>query len=96
MDPLESAGDDGAHAEQAGALGRPVARAARAVVLSGDHDERHALGAVALRRVVDGHALAVGWWRVTPPSTPGTIRFRMRTLANVPRTMTSWLPRRAP
>ena len=38
----------------------------------------------------------LGWWRVMPPSTPGTIRFRMRTFANVPRTMTSWLPRRAP
>src|SRR5437868_8945926 len=33
---------------------------------------------------------------VTPPSTPGTSRFLMRTFANVPRTITSWLPRRAP
>ena len=39
---------------------------------------------------------------VRPPSTRapsglgGTIRLRMRTLANVPRIMTSWLPRRAP
>ena len=33
---------------------------------------------------------------VTPPSTPGTMRFLMRTLAKVPRTITSWFPRRAP
>ena len=39
---------------------------------------------------------------VTPPSIRapsgfgGTIRFLIRTLANVPRIITSWLPRRAP
>jgi hypothetical protein len=33
---------------------------------------------------------------VKPPSTPGNIKFLMRTLAKVPRIMTSWLPRRAP
>ena len=33
---------------------------------------------------------------VTPPSTPGTIWFLMRMLANVPRIMISWLPRRVP
>ena len=37
-----------------------------------------------------------GRWRVTPPSVPGASRFRSRTFANVPRTITSWLPRRAP
>ena len=31
---------------------------------------------------------------VTPPSVPGTIRFLIRTLANVPRVMTRSLPRR--
>ena len=31
-----------------------------------------------------------------PPSTPGTRWLRSRTLAKVPRTITSWLPRRAP
>src|SRR5205823_2603633 len=36
-----------------------------------------------------------GCSRVTPPSTPGTIRFLMRTLAKVPRTITSWFPRLA-
>ena len=45
---------------------------------------------------------AFGWNSVTPPSSrepsgpAGSIRFLMRTLAKVPRTMTSWLPRREP
>ena len=30
------------------------------------------------------------------PSLPGTSRLRRRTFANVPRTITSWLPRREP
>ena len=30
------------------------------------------------------------------PSEPGTSRFRSRTLANVPRSITSWFPRREP
>ena len=38
----------------------------------------------------------VGWWTVTPPSTPGTMRFLIRTFANVPRTITWWFPRREP
>src|SRR5207249_5724630 len=33
---------------------------------------------------------------VQPPSVPGTISLRRRMFANVPRIMTSWLPRRAP
>ena len=37
-----------------------------------------------------------GWWIVNPPSVPGARRLRSRTLANVPRIMTSWLPRRDP
>ena len=51
---------DGAHAEQPRALGRPVARGAGAVFLAGEDDQRHALGLVAHRRVVDRHDLAVG------------------------------------
>ena len=41
-------------------------------------------------------------YSVTPPSSRepsgsgGIIRFLMRTLAKVPRIITSWLPRRAP
>ena len=38
----------------------------------------------------------LGRWVVTPPSTPGTSWFFSRMLANVPRTMTRSLPRRAP
>jgi hypothetical protein len=33
---------------------------------------------------------------VTPPSVPGSSKFFKRMFANVPRIMTSWLPRRAP
>ena len=33
---------------------------------------------------------------MTPPSVPGTSWFLSRMLANVPRIITSWLPRRAP
>ena len=38
----------------------------------------------------------LSWWQVTPPSIPGVRRFLMRTLAKVPRIITSWLPRRLP
>jgi hypothetical protein len=38
----------------------------------------------------------LGWCSREPPSTPGSMRFFRRMLAKVPRTMTSWLPRRAP
>src|SRR5699024_8629715 len=34
--------------------------------------------------------------RVKPPSVPGANWLRRRTLANVPRIITSWLPRREP
>src|SRR5215213_8993932 len=37
-----------------------------------------------------------GIYVVTPPSVAGTSWFLSRTLANVPRIITSWLPRRAP
>ena len=37
-----------------------------------------------------------GRYVVMPPSTSGFRRLRSRTLAKVPRIMTSWLPRRAP
>jgi hypothetical protein len=37
-----------------------------------------------------------GWWIVQPPSVPGASWLRRRMLANVPRIITSWLPRRAP
>ena len=43
MDALEALRDDRLHAEQARALGGPVARAAGAVFLAGDDDQRRAL-----------------------------------------------------
>ena len=55
MDALIALGQNGADAEQAGALGRPVARRAGAVFLAREHDQRPALGLVAHGRVIDGH-----------------------------------------
>ena len=60
MDALVALGDHGPHAQKRAALGRPVARAARPVLLAGDHHQRHAVGLVAHRRVVDRQLLAVG------------------------------------
>ncbi len=59
MDALEALRDHGAHPEQLGALRRPVARGAGAVLLAGEHDQRHPLLLVAHRRVVDRQLLAV-------------------------------------
>ena len=58
MDALVRLGEDGADAQQARALGGPVARAAAAVLLAGEDDEGHALGRVAHRGVVDEHLVA--------------------------------------
>jgi hypothetical protein len=58
MDALEALGDDRAHAEQARALRGPVAARAGAVLLPGQHHERHASGLVPHGRVVDAHLLA--------------------------------------
>ena len=60
MDPLVALGDHGAHAEQLGALRRPIARRSGPVLATRDHDERGALGLVAHRCVVDEQLLAVG------------------------------------
>ena len=53
VDALERLDDDGLDAEQAGALGGPVARRTGAVLLAAQHDQRDAGGLVVLRRVVD-------------------------------------------
>ena len=45
---------------------------------------------------IDIAVLAPGKCSVELPSTPGVSRFFRRTLANVPRIITSWLPRREP
>ena len=59
VDALVRLGDHGAHAEEVRALGRPVARRARAVLLAREDDQRHAFLVVALGGVEDRHLLAV-------------------------------------
>ena len=58
VDPLVALGDGGPDAQQHRALGSPVARAAAAVLLAGDDQERHALRLVARRGLIDRHQLA--------------------------------------
>ena len=60
VDALVALGDHGPHAEELRALGRPVARAARAVLLAGQHQQRHAFGGVALAASKIVSLLAVG------------------------------------
>ena len=54
MDAFERLRDHRTHAEQARALGGPVARRAAAVLLAREHHERDASGRIRLRGVVDG------------------------------------------
>src|SRR5262245_15245565 len=58
VNPLEALGDDRSHAQQPRPLRRPIARAARAVLLAGDHDQRRPFGLILHRRVIDAHLLA--------------------------------------
>ena len=58
VDALVGLGDDRLDPEQPGALGGPVARGARAVLLAGQHDQRDVGVLVCRRRVVDGRLLA--------------------------------------
>ena len=53
---------------------------------------------LVLDRGSDMESFSPSGWRcvVTPPSSPPSMRFLMRTLANVPRVMTRSLPRRDP
>src|ERR1700674_5495078 len=60
MDSLEALGDRGAHAEQQRTLGRPIARRTGAVLLTRDHDQRHAFLAVAFAGLENRGLLAVG------------------------------------
>ena len=89
VDTLKALGDHGAHAEQVGALGRPVTRGAGAVFLAGKDHQRRALGLVCHGRVIDRHDFARSGDLVKPPSTPSSIWFLMRILAKVPRIITS-------
>ena len=86
----------GADAQEASSLGGPVAAAARAVFRPGEDHQRHALGLVLHRRVVDGHRLAVGQMAGDAAFRARRQRLRRRMLANVPRVITRSLPRRDP
>ena len=81
-----------------GALGGPVARGAAAVLLARRASTSGTPSCGVLhRRVVDRHLpRRRAGERVTPPSVPGASWLRSRMLANVPRIITSWLPRREP
>ncbi len=59
MDPLEAFNDHRAHAQQVGALGRPVTAGTGAVFLARDHHHRRAIGLVAHRCVIDRHDFAL-------------------------------------
>jgi hypothetical protein len=100
VDALEAARDHGAHAEQPRSLGRPVARRAGAVLFAGDDDRRRApleVGASPRRRPSSaGRRAGCSRLPAAPSASAGNIRLRMRTLAKVPRIITSWCPRRAP
>ena len=60
VDPFVALREHGPHAKQAGALGRPVAGAAAAVLGAADDQQRDSLGGIAHGGVVDGGLLAAG------------------------------------
>src|SRR6185295_2998355 len=60
MYSLEALSDHSAHPEQLCTLCRPVARTARAVLLTRENDQRNALSLIFHRRVVNAHSLAAG------------------------------------
>src|SRR5690349_4974748 len=59
MNAFKTLRDDGFHAEQPRPFRGPVARASRAVLLTGDDHEGHVFRLVTHRRIVDAHAFAV-------------------------------------
>ena len=97
VDPLVALRDHGADAEQLRALRRPVAR--RAACRTPCRRARSAAcprRGTAPRRRRSSLPRRTGRAPSTCPPMPGTSRLRSRTFANVPRTITSWLPRRDP
>ena len=60
MDAFERFGDHRPYAEQTGALGRPVARRAGAVLLTAQDYQRNVLRRIVLRGVVDERLRAAG------------------------------------
>lgn len=101
MDAFEAFGDDGFDAQHDGALGGPVTGGAGTVFLACEHDERHIMVDIVARRFEDRGRLLVEEvvgvaTRVISSPTEASNWLRRRMLPNVPRTMTSWLPRREP
>ena len=103
VDALEALRDHRLDAEKLRALRGPVARRPGAVFLAAEDDRRRALRDVFHRGVVDRHPLArrleqrdAAFLATCRRLSAGSIRFLIRTLANVPRIITSWLPRREP
>ena len=60
VNAFEAFGDHGANTEQLRALGGPVARRARPVLLAGQDDERNAVARVPHGGVVDGRRVPIG------------------------------------
>ncbi len=84
-------------AQQHRALRRPVAARPAAVLLAGDHARaaRPRPGTARRRRRSTAPRRRAGG-SSTSPSVPGASSLRSRMFANVPRIITSWLPRREP
>ena len=82
--------DHGAHSQQARAFGRPVAGGAGAVFFSCEDHQRHSFGDIFFGGVEDRHFRAVGQMAGEAAFEVGRpFLLRRRTLAKVPRTMTS-------
>ena len=58
MDALEALRDHRAYAQKLCAFGRPVARRAGAIFLSGEDHERHPFPGISHRRIIDRQAIA--------------------------------------
>ena len=72
VDALEGLGDDRAHTQQAGALGRPVPRGTRAVLLAAEHHQRDVGCRIVLCGVVDEGLWAAGLGEVAGVATRDT------------------------
>src|SRR5688572_25273896 len=60
MNTFKALRDDCFDTQQAGTLRSPVARTSGAILLTSDDNERHILGLITHRCIVDTHALAIG------------------------------------
>src|SRR3972149_11610064 len=89
MDTLEALGDHRLHAARPRAAPEPYSLPA--ITTSGTPAARYFAEASKIG-ITEPSSRQV----VQPPPVPGASAFLSRTLANVPRIMTSWLPRRDP